>query len=318
MDRDIKVSVICNAYNQADYIRNALEGFVMQETDFSYEILVHDDASTDGTADIIREFAEKYPDILKPIYQTENKYSQNISINKTYQYSRAVGKYFAICEGDDYWTDPHKLQKQYEAMEAHPEVDMCAHRAIQLNARTFEETAIAPRDCEGIIPVEDVIFGGGGYFATNSLMFRRELVEFYPPFKKFHSIDYTLQIHGSLRGGIYYLNECMSVYRYMAKGSWTVSVFSDVSRQKSIYEKLFKMLDILDEYTEYKYTDVIRKRKLFDEFCYYRDTDRYKECFKPRFKEVRAETPKKELFKMWFKQYMLGFVMLKRKLKTKK
>ena len=86
----------------------------MQKTDFPFEILIHDDASTDGTADIIREYEAKYPDIIKPIYQTENQYSKGIKVSQVYQFPRAKGKYIALCEGDDYWTDPYKLQKQVD------------------------------------------------------------------------------------------------------------------------------------------------------------------------------------------------------------
>ena len=103
----IMVSIVCNAYNQELYIREALESFVAQKTNFKFEILVHDDASTDTTADIIREYESKYPDIIKPIYQTENQYSKNVSITAL-QHQRANGKYIAFCEGDDYWIDEYK------------------------------------------------------------------------------------------------------------------------------------------------------------------------------------------------------------------
>ena len=132
MGNDVEVSVICNAFNHGRYIRDALNGFVMQKTDFKFEVLVHDDASTDNTADIIREFEEKYPDIIKPIYQTENQYSKGVDIPKTFLHPLVRGRYVALCEGDDYWTDPHKLEKQVAVLEAHPEADICAHRALRI------------------------------------------------------------------------------------------------------------------------------------------------------------------------------------------
>ena len=101
----------------------AMEGFVNQKTNFEYEVLVHDDASTDNTAKIIREYVRKYPKLIKPIYQKENKYSCGVSICNEYQIPRAQGKYIALCEGDDYWIDENKLQKQFEILEAHPEID---------------------------------------------------------------------------------------------------------------------------------------------------------------------------------------------------
>lgn len=112
------VSVCCQSYNQEPYIRQCLEGFIIQKTNFLFEVLIHDDASTDKTADIIREYEAKYPDIIKPIYQIENKYSKGISIFREFQYPKAKGKYIAICEGDDYWIDPLKLQNQVDFLEA--------------------------------------------------------------------------------------------------------------------------------------------------------------------------------------------------------
>ena len=109
----VMVSICCITYNQEEYIRDALDGFLSQETDFSYEVLIHDDASTDGTADIIREYARQYPEIIKPILQTENQYAKGLTnVSGTYNFPRAKGRYIAMCEGDDYWTDPHKLQRQ--------------------------------------------------------------------------------------------------------------------------------------------------------------------------------------------------------------
>ena len=128
MNSDVLVSICCITYNHAPYIRQCLDGFIMQKTNFKFEILIHDDASTDGTADIIREYEAKYPSIFKPIYQTENQYSKGKNISATYNWPRAVGKYIAQCEGDDYWTDPLKLQKQVDFMEANPEYVLCCHR----------------------------------------------------------------------------------------------------------------------------------------------------------------------------------------------
>ena len=97
----------------------------MQKTTFPFEYLIHDDASTDDTADIIREYEIRYPDIIKPIYQTENQYSKKIYIVENIQLPIAQGKYIAICEGDDYWTDPLKLQKQVDFLDTHPDYTLC-------------------------------------------------------------------------------------------------------------------------------------------------------------------------------------------------
>ena len=122
---DIILSIKCNTYNHEPYIAQCLEGFVMQKTNFQFEVLVHDDASTDKTADIVHDYERRYPDVIKPIYEIENQWSKHDGSLTRIQNSRIKGKYIAICEGDDYWTDPNKLQKQVDFMEANPEYGMC-------------------------------------------------------------------------------------------------------------------------------------------------------------------------------------------------
>lgn len=123
----LMVSIRCLVYNHEPYLRQCLDGFVMQKTKFRFEAIVHDDASTDNSAAIIREYAEKYPDIIKPILETENQYSKHDGSLKRIMDSHTRGKYIALCEGDDYWTDPNKLQKQVDFMEGHPDYTMCFH-----------------------------------------------------------------------------------------------------------------------------------------------------------------------------------------------
>jgi glycosyltransferase involved in cell wall biosynthesis len=138
------VTISCITYNHETYIREALEGFVAQKTTFPIEILIHDDASTDGTAQVIREYEKKYPALILPIYQTENQYSKGVKVSFTYQFPRARGKYIALCEGDDYWTDPLKLQKQVGIFRKYPDTIICGARAKIWNERNKEFTGIAP------------------------------------------------------------------------------------------------------------------------------------------------------------------------------
>ena len=121
-----KLSIVCLTYNHGKYIREALEGFVMQETGFAYEIIVHDDASTDGTADVVREYEARYPDKFRCIYQKVNQWGKK-HIWRDVVFPLVRGEYVAMCEGDDYWTDPHKLQKQVDLLERSPELSMCFH-----------------------------------------------------------------------------------------------------------------------------------------------------------------------------------------------
>jgi len=131
---DPLVSVCCITYNHEKFICDAIEGFLMQKTDFPFEIIIHDDASTDGTADIIRKYEEQYPGIIKTICQTENQYSQGKKPMAEFVFPKARGKFIALCEGDDYWTDPLKLQKQVDFLENNPEYVVCYHDVVSLEA----------------------------------------------------------------------------------------------------------------------------------------------------------------------------------------
>ena len=137
----IVVSISCITYNHAPFIRQCLDGFLMQQTNFAFEVLIHDDASTDGTTEIIKEYEARYPDVIKPIYEEENQWVKGRRGSAVFNFPRARGKYIALCEGDDYWTDPFKLQKQVDFLESNPEYSMCFTNAIQ----HFEDGSAADR-----------------------------------------------------------------------------------------------------------------------------------------------------------------------------
>jgi glycosyltransferase involved in cell wall biosynthesis len=146
MNQKPLVSIICATYNQKDYIAQTIEGFLMQKVDFPIEIIIHDDASNDGTADIIRKYEAEHPDLIKGIYQTENQYSKQVSMWDKFIYPQAHGKYYAECEGDDYWTDPNKLQRQIDFLESHPEY-ILSHTSFkyydQTNKKFLEDNSVA-------------------------------------------------------------------------------------------------------------------------------------------------------------------------------
>lgn len=251
-----EVSIICNTYNQAKYIGQALDGFLMQKTDFPFEVLVHDDASTDGTDRIIKKYAEKHPDIIFPIYETENQWSKGVSISQKLQYPRVRGKYIALCEGDDYWTDPQKLQKQYAAMEANPDCNMCAHGAmVTCNEKTV--TYINPSKTDCILSANDVILGGGQYIATASLFYRKNLIENPMQFLRICHMDYMLQMYGAMDNGIIYLHDIMSVYRQMTASSWSKNVEKNPEKYKNHLRRMISVLELMDEETECKYSESI-------------------------------------------------------------
>ncbi|HPW37667.1 MAG TPA: glycosyltransferase, partial [Syntrophorhabdus sp.] len=124
------VSIGCTTFNHGKYIRECIEGFLLQKTDFPIEIIIHDDASTDNTPQIIDEYAKRYSGLIVPILQTENQYSKGINPFISFVFPRARGKYIALCEGDDYWADPLKLQKQVDFLEANPDYVISYHNAM--------------------------------------------------------------------------------------------------------------------------------------------------------------------------------------------
>lgn len=189
------VSVCCLVYNHAPFLRECFEGFVMQKTNFSIEILVHDDASTDGSQEIIKEYTAKYPTLFKPIYQKENQYSKGGGIMQKYLYPRAKGKYIALCEGDDYWTDPYKLQKQVDFLETHLDYSLCCHRyrIYNQNTDTWEDDYVAEKFKE--FP-DGFSFSNKENFEcwitkTMTLMFRAS----EQLWKSFQQYSYTRDVH---------------------------------------------------------------------------------------------------------------------------
>ena len=311
LNDDIKVSVICNAYNHGPYIRECLESLVNQKTDFIYEFLVHDDASTDNTAAIIQEFENKYPNLIKPIYQTVNQYNNNGILK--YQYSRVKGKYIAICEGDDYWTDRHKLQTQYELLEKNPNIDICAHKALMIDAKTGKQIGfISPSNKDMLFGPEKVILGEGGFVATNSLLYRAELEKEVPKFRKYLRMDYTTQIQGALRGGMLYITRTMSAYRCNVPGSWSDRTYNDKEKMTIFLKKKQKMLKLLDKDTDYVYHEAIHERMMRNAFEYYVQYGQYKNVFKPQYDKLRKELSIKQRIIMRLKKDMPFLVKIKR------
>ena len=145
MQNDIMVSVYCITYNHKDFIRKCLDGIVMQKTDFKFEVVIYDDCSTDGTREIVLEYIEKYPDLFVPILPDENRAQKegfhgiNVDMCKKCQ-----GKYIALCEGDDYWTDENKLQIQVDYMEKHPDFSGCFHKSLRKNVLKGEDICYKP------------------------------------------------------------------------------------------------------------------------------------------------------------------------------
>lgn len=235
-----KVSIICTTYNHEPYIRQTLQGFVMQQCNFAFEIVVHDDASTDRTADIIREYEVKYPQLFRTILQTENQYSKGVDIWGNLFTDPRCAEYIAICEGDDYWIDPLKLQKQVDFLEAHEEYGFCHtecdvfYQKQKLWKRNYN--AIKKLDNNKIYPSDlllEKILEGRYFIKTASVLLRKELLcEAFSILRqeKFKMGDTPLWSVLSQLTKFYYFEESMIVYR---------RVTNSASNQKNVEKYLY-------------------------------------------------------------------------------
>jgi glycosyltransferase involved in cell wall biosynthesis len=260
MPNEIMVSINCITYNHENFIADAIESFLMQKTNFEYEILIHDDASTDRTQEIIKEYELKYPRLIKPIYQTENQYSKGIKVGDLNR-KRAQGKYIANCEGDDYWIDPYKLQKQVDYMQKHPECSLCVHATYKvLPNKIKSKSHIRPNKGNKTYSVDEIILAGGGLFATNSMLYPSVFNNNRPKFLESAPIgDYPLAIYLALHGTVYYIDEFMSAYRVGVKGSWTENMLKNTKKRIEFLEKRADMLNEINKYSKYKYNNSIEK-----------------------------------------------------------
>lgn len=217
------VTIRCITYNHEPYIRQCLEGFVMQKTNFRFEAIVHDDASTDGTAAIIREYAEKYPDIIKPIYEIENQYSKHDGSLDRIMDAHMRGKYIALCEGDDYWIDPLKLQKQVDFLEEHPDYGLIYtnYKIFNLKKNSFMQARWESKRLSG--EVFDKLLCGN-FIATATVLMKAEAwlqsnkaLQLYA--QKWLMGDYPLWLETARNWKIKYLGDMTTVYRKLPESA---------------------------------------------------------------------------------------------------
>lgn len=271
-NEDIMVSVCCITYNQEDYIRDALDGFLMQKTNFKYEIIIHDDASTDKTPSILKEYESKYPDKIKVLYEKENQYSKGVKRILNFTFNVAQGKYIAICEGDDYWIDENKLQTQVDYMEQNEKCTFCFHNAKIIDVMNGMTSSFVPNNkmVKKYIK-KDNIYNVGElelleFIPTASFMFRTENLSKMPSwFNDCFVGDWPLKLLMTSFGYAYYINKEMSVYRKNTAGSVTKKNSNkekeSVKGKIEILNKHLEFIDRIDEFTEGKYKKVFDLRR---------------------------------------------------------
>ncbi|WP_321369243.1 glycosyltransferase [uncultured Draconibacterium sp.] len=250
------VSICCTVYNHEKFLEDTFNGFLSQEVDFPIEIVINEDCSSDSSAEIIRKYEQLYPHIVKPVYQSVNQYSLGKKPLTQLVLPRAKGKYIAICEGDDYWTDPKKLQIQVDEMEKRPECQMSFHPAQKLNQQTGELFTISRHHKENkIIDPKNIIKADGGYCPTASLMFRKKIIDNLPDLVYDAPVgDYFLQVLGSIADGALYIDRVMSVYRTETGIGWKDRL-DNLDRKKIFVDNYITSIEELNEYLKFVFCD---------------------------------------------------------------
>jgi len=308
--QNYKVIIRCFTYNHEKYIEDALKGFIMQKTNFPFCAIVVDDFSTDKTAEIIKKYEEQYPDIIKGFYLQENYHSQkkkkapllNTWIERT--------NYIALCEGDDYWIDENKLQKQVEWLDLHPEYSMCCSDARVSSPSGELDWHRYDKDSD--ITPEQMIIGGGFYIQTATIVYRKDILNYMKEnfIRQCNTGDYPLQIMCSIKGKVRYLYEKTAVYRYMNPGSWSSKNKSgNVENWINKWRSVLNLLDGFDIYTKEKYSETIKQRKIkfiTDKIIKYKHA---RPLLKKEFKDVLSLLSFKQKILLFMKENNMQFIL---------
>ncbi|MEC6822483.1 glycosyltransferase [Photobacterium piscicola] len=265
----VYISIVCPCFNQELYIKDAVDSFLSQETEYRFEIIIHDDASTDGTRNVLLEYKNKYPSIIKLILQEENQYSQGKQIAPL-GVEHAEGEYIALCEGDDFWIDKHKLQKQIVELEKNKDINLVISKAISLypDGKTCDFCDLGNE--RKVIPFEECILGPKkDFFPTASFFLRKKIFDELPDwfYTEAPVGDYYIQLFAAKYNGVIYLPEATTVYRRDAVGSWSVDV-NEKDRTFEIIKKRMLCKSYIIDDIKYEYKPVVLNKMSLKYYAY--------------------------------------------------
>jgi len=247
----LKVSVLIITYNHEKFIATAIESVLNQRTSFEIEIVVGEDCSTDGTRKILEEFQEKFPDKIKLLL-----HDKNVGMHRNFEMvlTKCAGEYIAVLEGDDYWTDSLKLQRQVEFMEANPDCTECFHKVTVIYQDKSQQSHDFPVGVtKAKFNLEDVV--SSFFIPTLSIMFKRSAIAKLPAvFYRITNPDWMIHVLCSEKGKVGFIDEVMGVYRVHSGGVW-----SGISRVK-VLKNTIKSAHVINAYLNYQFDNLLKRR----------------------------------------------------------
>ena len=295
------VTVICMTYNHEKYIEKTLDGFLKQKTSFPVEYIIRDDASTDNTANILHEYERKYPGYFNIIYEKENQYSKNlIPYFSQKVIMETKSKYVALCEGDDYWCDEDKLQKQVDLMEKNSSASFCVHANYELNDKTKKMKERHPYKKTGVLSIEEVMIEPNGMPATCSMLMRTDHINQYPVYDLPCPVgDRSRRMFLINKGPALYIDELMSVYRVNNANSFGGHLYN-YNKSIKLVNDINNFFDLYNKYTDFKYDSYIKLLKEREMISHYIRFKQYDQIVKTEYyKKKYTLINKIKLFIKW-------------------
>ncbi len=305
------VTVILPTHNHAPFIAQAIESVLMQKTSFPFDILLHDDASSDGTADICRAYAKQYPEKITLIAQSVNQYSIDRRIQSHILIPRVQAKYTAILDGDDYWVCEERLQLQVQYLEEHPDCTLCVGAANRVDVTGRITGRAAPYDVSRIIDPDDMIRGGGGFVASDSIVMPTQLLKDLPAFaERTEMEDIPFQLLGALAGYAWYFAQTFVVFREAVPGSWSTRQFSSaIETRIKTSRDLIALNEGYDAYSGGKYHNAFAQAIHYQEFLILTYQHKLREAMRPPYRVFYDQLSTNRKIRLFGEKYFSGLTL---------
>lgn len=260
IERNPVVSVWCTTFNHRDYIEQCIQSLTNQIVNFEYEIVIFDDASTDGTSDIVREYSQKYPNLIHALIAKNNTYCnpKRKSIRDYLLSDVFKGKYIAVCEGDDYWSDCNKLNTQINFLLSNPDYSLTFHNAIKRHELQNTETVMKCESFDKELKTEDIIMQYDGMWPTASMVGKKDIFRDSTFLFTNEVGDWPVQLYASHIGKVFYFSKVMSIYRFFSKNSWSSSIYTNNAKRVLNVFNMIELMNRFNKFTSYQHMEFIK------------------------------------------------------------